>query len=136
MLPGKLHLELVTPERRVLTAEVQEVVLPGEIGYFGVLPGHAPLLSSLEIGAVMYRIGSRKEFLATSNGFAEVLPERVLILVDTAEKAEEIDSERARGSLERAQERLRKWESNLYFWRARASLQKAFIRIRVGGKNS
>lgn len=136
MLPGKLHLELVTPERRVLTAEVQEVMLPGEVGYFGVLPGHAPLLSSLEIGEVMYRIGTRKEFLAISNGFAEVLPERVLILVNTAEKAEEIDSERARESFERAQERLRKWKSNLDFWRARASLQKAFIRIRVGGKSS
>ncbi len=136
MLPEKLRLELVTPERRVLAEDVQEVVLPGEVGYFGALPGHAPLLSSLEIGEMMYRIGNRKEFLAISDGFAEILPEKIIILVNTAEKAEEINSERARGSLGRAQERLRKWESNLDFWRARASLQKAFVRIRVSGKIS
>jgi F-type H+-transporting ATPase subunit epsilon len=135
LLPQKIQFELVTPERRVLIQEIQEVVLPGVEGYFGVLPGHAPLLSSLEIGEIMYRDGSRTRFLAIGDGFVEVLPEKVSVLVRTAEQADEIDLDRARGSLERAQERIRKWESHLDFWRARSSLQRALTRIQVGRKN-
>ncbi|MBI4161227.1 MAG: F0F1 ATP synthase subunit epsilon [Acidobacteria bacterium] len=131
-----IRIEVVTPERRVLAEEVQEVVLPGEMGYFGVLPGHAPLLSALVVGEVMYRAGVRARFLAVGDGFAEVLPDRVSVLVRTAERAEEIDVERARRSLERAQERLREWKRDLDFARARSSLQRAFVRIRVNGKTS
>jgi F-type H+-transporting ATPase subunit epsilon len=135
LLPQKIQFELVTPERRVLIEEIQEVVLPGEEGYFGVLPGHAPLLSGLEIGEVMYRKGPQKRFLAIGPGIVEVLPEKISVLVRTAEQAEEIDVDRARRSLERAQERIRKWESHLDFWRARSSMQRALVRIRVSQKH-
>lgn len=135
MLPEKIRFELVTPERRVLIEEVQEVVMPGVEGYFGVRPGHAPLLSGLEIGEVMYRAGSRKRYLAIGDGFAEVLPEKVSVLVSTAERSDEIDLERAQRSLERARERIRRWESHLDFWRARSSMQRALTRIQVGRKN-
>ncbi|MEE8112334.1 MAG: F0F1 ATP synthase subunit epsilon [Acidobacteriota bacterium] len=134
MLPKRIRLELVTPERRVLREEVQEVVLPGSEGYFGVLPGHAPLLSMVEIGEVMYRKGTEKHYIAISGGFVEVLSETVSVLVETAEKAEEIDLERARSSLRRAEERFRKPPADLDFQRSRGSLQKALIRIQISGR--
>ena len=134
MNPKTIRLELVTPERKVLREEVQEVVLPGSEGYFGVLPGHAPLLSMVEIGEVMYRKGTVKHFIAISSGFVEVLSETVSVLVETAEKAEEIDLDRASSSLSRAEERFRKPPADLDFQRSRASLQRALIRIRISGK--
>ena len=134
MIPKRIRLELVTPVRKVLREEVQEVVLPGSEGYFGVLPGHAPLLSMVEIGEVMYRKGIEKHYLAISGGFVEVLSESVSVLVETAEMAEEIDLDRARSSLNRAEYRLRKPPADLNFQRSRASLQKALIRIRISGK--
>src|SRR5437867_8975567 len=96
MLPEKLTLEIVTPERRVLTETVDEVVLPGRLGYLGVLPGHAPLLTALSIGELEYRRGSVKRYLAIAWGVAEVVPSRSIVLAETAERAEEIDVDRAR----------------------------------------
>src|SRR5436190_10197720 len=99
-LPTKLTLEVVTPERKILSEVVDEVVLPGRDGYLGVLPGHAPLLTSLKIGQVEYRQGSEKSYLSLAWGFAEVLPDKVTILADVAERPEEIDVERAKAKKE------------------------------------
>ena len=95
MLPEKIHLEIVTPERRVLERDVDEVVLPGHEGSFGVLPGHAPLLVGLQPGVAHCRGAGGDETMAISSGYAEVLPDRVIVLAATCEKAEEIDVERA-----------------------------------------
>jgi F-type H+-transporting ATPase subunit epsilon len=96
MLPEKIHLEIVTPSRRVLARDVDEVVLPGAEGSFGVLPGHAPMLAGLQCGVAEVRSGSERDVLAIGAGVAEVGPDRVTVLAETAERAAEIDAERAR----------------------------------------
>src|SRR5512136_12410 len=102
----KLHLEVVTPARVVLEKEVDIVVAPGSEGEFGVLPGHVSFLSGIVPGELHYSTGSEKESLAVSTGFAEVFRNKVSILVDAAERASEIDTERATRAMERAKERL------------------------------
>src|SRR5712692_3167160 len=102
----RLRFELATPTRLVVAETADEVVVPGSEGYFGVLPGHAPLLALLGVGEVLYRIGRDEHYLAVSGGFAEVGPERVTILADSAERPEEIDLVRARAARERADGRL------------------------------
>lgn len=102
MDPLTLDLEVVTPERLVVSETVDEVVVPGSEGYLGVLPGHAPLLTALAPGELSYRAGGRTRRLAVSLGFAEVLPHRVSVLAQTCERAEEIDVERALADLESA----------------------------------
>jgi F-type H+-transporting ATPase subunit epsilon len=97
------ELELVSPERQLIKEPVEEAQIPGKEGYIGVLPGHAPLLTELGTGFMYYVTGGRRRYLSIHGGFAEVLPNRVRLLVDTAERAEEIDVERARRALERAQ---------------------------------
>jgi|SRR5579871_5644144 len=99
-----LDLEVVTPERQVLHEQVPEVSLPGKNGYMGILPGHAPLLSELGIGFLTYYIGGRKRMLAVHGGFLEVKDDHVRVLADASERAEEIDVERARRALRRAEE--------------------------------
>ena len=99
----KLVLEIITPERRVLVETVDEVVLPGEEGYFGVRPGHAPLLARLAPGQIECRGGERPRLLAVSRGYAEVQRDRVTVLAETCEAAEEIDPERARRARDRAE---------------------------------
>src|SRR6185436_19435493 len=94
-LPTKLTLEVVTPEGLLLREEVDEVIAPGELGYFGVLPGHAPFLSTLGVGEIMYRRGKEKNLLTCFWGFCEVLPDRVGILAEVGERAEDIDPARA-----------------------------------------
>jgi len=94
-LPTKLTLEIVTPERSLVSQLVDEVQLPGSEGYFGVLPGHTPLLTTLQVGELWYRIGQEQHHLAVAFGFAEVLPERVTVLAQIAEKPEDIDVPRA-----------------------------------------
>ncbi len=106
-LPEKLHLEIVTPERRVLAKDVDEVILPGAEGSFGVLPGHAPLLAALGPGVAVVKALGKQETLAISGGFAEVGPERVTVLAETAERAEEVDKDRARRKLEELGGKLR-----------------------------
>ena len=96
-IPPHLALEIVTPERSILHEKVDEVEIPGADGYFGVLPGHTPLLASLQVGQLWYRKGTEVTFLSVAFGFAEVLPDRVTILAQIAERAEEIDIERAQG---------------------------------------
>ena len=99
-LPEKIHLEIVTPERRILARDVDEVVLPGALGSFGVLPGHAPLLAELGPGIAVARVGDRREALAISGGYAEVGPDRVSVLAETCERGAEIDVDRARRKLD------------------------------------
>jgi len=134
MLPDKLTLEIVTPERRVLAETVDEVVLPGKLGSLGVLPGHAPLLTSLGVGELEYRSGGAKHYLAIAGGFAEVLPTRVIILAETAERAEEIDVDRAREKREGIESRMKSATTDFDFDAASVSLEKAIIRIHVARK--
>src|SRR5579871_1460950 len=105
-IPTHLRLEFVTPERSIVHEDVDEVVLPGEEGDFGVLPGHAPLLASLRPGEFWYRRGSEKWHAFVAAGFVEVVPDRVSVLADIAERAEDIDVARAEASRRRAEERL------------------------------
>lgn len=129
-----IHLTVVTPERKLVDRQVDEVVLPGSEGYLGVLPGHAPLLTSLKVGQISYRLEGRMHQLAVAWGFAEVLPDRVSVLADIAERAEDIDTERARKARERAEERLRKG-TDVDWDRARVALEKAITRLQVAGKS-
>lgn len=128
-LPTKLKLEVVTPERAILSETVDEVVLPGREGSFGVLPGHTPMLASLKIGQVEYRIGAEKSYLALAGGFVEVLPEKVTVLADVAEHPEEIDVERARAKKAELEAQLKTAGPDFDFERAQDSLRKAIVRI-------
>jgi F-type H+-transporting ATPase subunit epsilon len=133
-LPTKITLEIVTPERSLVTAQVDELQLPGSEGYFGVLPGHAPMLTTLKIGEMWYRIGQEKHHLAIAFGFAEVLPERVTVLAQVAERAEEIDVARAEAAKKRAEERHSKPMADVDFERARVALMKALVRLQVASR--
>ncbi len=133
-LPRHLTLQVVTPERSVVTEEVDEVQIPGAEGYFDVLPGHTPLLAALRIGELWYRKGSQRFYLSIVFGFAEVLPDRVTILAQLAELPEEIDVARAESARQRAQQRLTQPTLDLDFERARIALMKALVRIQVGTK--
>lgn len=130
----KLILEIVTPERRVVREEVDEVVCPGIEGEFGVLPGHTPFLTALKIGELNYRIGDLRKYIAITWGYAEVDHDRVEILADMAETAEEIDLRRAEEAKTKAESRLRGTPEEVEFEQAQVSLEKAVIRIQVAGK--
>jgi F-type H+-transporting ATPase subunit epsilon len=129
-LPTKLTLEIVTPDRSLVREEVDEVQLPGSEGYFGVLPGHTPLLATLKVGELWYRVGQEKHYLAVAGGFVEVLPARVTVLAQIGERAEEIDVARAEAAKRRAEERLVN-PVVVDLERARFSLAKALVRIQV-----
>jgi F-type H+-transporting ATPase subunit epsilon len=134
-LPTKLTLEIVTPERSLVTEQVDEVQLPGSEGYFGVLPGHTPLLATLQVGELWYRVGQEKHFLAVAFGFVEVLPDRVTVLAQIAERSQEIDVTRAEAARKRAEERLaRTPQADLDFERARVALMKSLIRLQVASR--
>src|ERR1044071_1073034 len=136
MLPDSIQLVVVTPERRILKETVSEVQLPGADGYLGVLPGHAPLITELGIGELTYRTtGGASGLLAVLRGFAEVLPDRVSVLAETAELASEIDVQRAQAALKRAQERIATGGESIDWDRATASLQRALVRIQVVSKH-
>jgi F-type H+-transporting ATPase subunit epsilon len=111
MLPQSLELEIVTPEKHTLDETVDYVEVPGQEGYMGILPGHAPLLSELGFGTLFYRKGSDTRYFAVLGGFLEVLPGRVIVLADACEPAGEIDVERARAALERTKNELAKGSS-------------------------
>ena len=129
-IPTKLTLEIVTPDRALVRGEVDEVELPGSEGYFGVLPGHTPLLSMLKVGEMWYRIGQETRYLAVAGGFVEVLPDRVTVLAQIGERAEDIDIARAEAAKRRAEERLAK-AVDIDIERARSSLLKSLIRLQV-----
>src|SRR5215216_7288979 len=105
-LPTSIELQIVTPDKLVLRESVDEVEIPGSEGYFGVLPGHTPMLTSLAVGELWYRQGQEKTYLSIAGGFAEVLPDRVTLLATLAERAEEIDVARAEAAKQRAEQRL------------------------------
>ena len=129
-----LTLEVATPARLVVAETVHEAVIPGSQGYFGVLPGHAPLLATLGIGELMYRQGHTQYYLALTGGFAEVRNDKVIILAENAERPVEIDRERALRARERAEHRLTGRAGDIDFARAQAALMRALIRLQVAGR--
>ncbi len=133
-LPTSIELQIVTPDRLVLREQVDEIEIPGSEGYFGVLPGHTPLLAALAVGEMWYRKGQEKTYVSIAFGFAEVLPDRVTILARLAERAEEIDVERAQAALARAEERLAKQKSDVDYERARMALLKSVTRLQVSSR--
>jgi F-type H+-transporting ATPase subunit epsilon len=130
-LPTKLQLQIVSADRSLVNETVDEVVIPGFDGYFGVLPGHTPLLAVLAVGELWYRQGQEKHYVSIAFGFAEVLPDRVTILAQLAEKADEIDLARAEAAKKRAEERLARPTGDMDAERARISLLKSLIRLQV-----
>src|SRR2546422_10612051 len=132
-MADRITLEVATPSRLVIGEQVDEAVVPGIEGYFGVLPGHAAFLTTLGIGEVMYRVGRDEHYLAVSGGFAEVRNDKVIILADRAERPEEIDRARAERAKERAERRLsgRGVEEAVDYARATAALARAMIRLQT-----
>lgn len=135
MATDAIELQIVTPERHVLQENVQSVEVPGKEGYLGILPGHAPLITELGIGVLSYRKDSETRYLTVINGYAEVLPHRVIVLADVSERADEIDVERTRRARERAQSELSKAAPGFEEWqRANVSLQRALVRLQAASK--
>jgi len=135
-LPTHIDLQIVTPDRLVVRERVDEVEIPGSEGYFGVLPGHTPLLAALAVGELWYRKGQEKTYLAIAFGFAEVLPDSVTILAQLAEKAEEIDPERAEAARARAAELLAGPAIDIDYELARIALTKSLSRLQVSSRIS
>ncbi|HKB25602.1 MAG TPA: F0F1 ATP synthase subunit epsilon [Methylomirabilota bacterium] len=135
-MADRITLEIATPIRLVVSETVDEVVAPGVEGYFGVLPGHAPFLTTLGIGEVSYRTGRDTHYLALAGGFAEVRNDKVIVLADTAERPEEIDRGRAERARERAEQRLsgRGSEEAIDYARAAAALRRALTRLQTAGR--
>ena len=135
MAEKQLLLEVVTPDRLVLSTEAEVVVCPGVEGQFGVLPGHIPFLSALEIGEMYYKAGGKTEYLAVSGGFAEVTGEKVTIVAESAEMGREIDVDRAKRALERAEKRLAAAKTENIDWaRAEAAMRRSLMRMKVAGR--
>ena len=132
----RLTLELATPTRLVVSVEADEVVAPGSLGYFGVLPGHAPLLATLGVGEVTYRIGRDEHHVAVSGGFAEVRNDKVIILADSAETPADIDRARAERARDRAEARLAgRSQDEVDYTRAMTALARALNRLQVAGRS-
>jgi F-type H+-transporting ATPase subunit epsilon len=134
-MPDTLQLEIVTPERQVVSEAVSEVQIPGKNGYLGILPGHAPLITEVGVGEISYRSDGSAHHLAVAWGFAEVLPSKVTILAESAERADQIDAERARQARDRAEKLLRSGDPNIDYERALSSWRRAEARLDVAGKN-
>ena len=134
-MADRLTLEIATPMRLAVSEQVDEVVAPGVEGYFGVLPGHAPFLTTLGIGELTYRVGREEHHLALVGGFAEVRNDKVIVLADAAERPEEIDRARAERARERAERRLSgRAPDEVDFARAQAALMRALMRLHVAGR--
>ena len=129
-----LELEIVTPERLVVRDTAEEVQIPGLDGYLGVLPGHAPLITELGVGEISYRNAGTTTRLAVCWGFAEVLPDKVTILAETSERAQDIDVARAQRAKERAEETLRSNSPDIDYREVQSALQRAETRIDVAEK--
>jgi F-type H+-transporting ATPase subunit epsilon len=133
-LPTSLQLQVASGERELVNAVVDEVQVPGSEGYFGVLPGHTPLLALLGAGEFWYRQGQEKHYLALAYGFAEIQPDRVTVLAQVAERVEEIDVVRAEAAKKRAEERLARPSMEMDAERARIALLKSLIRLQVASR--
>ncbi len=125
------QLEIVTPEKKVVETTAEEVQIPGKNGYLGILPGHAPLITELSVGEITFRENSIEQHLAVAWGFAEILPNKVTILAETAERPSEINVERARKAKERAEQRLTNGDTAVDVDRALDALQRAQVRLDV-----
>jgi F-type H+-transporting ATPase subunit epsilon len=135
-MAGNIYLEVVTPEKIVVSEEARIVASPGSLGEFGVLTGHTPFLTTLKTGIIRYSdVNGKEHYVFVSGGFAEALPDKVTVLAESAEKRSEIDLERAKGAQERAEKWLAEDRSRkeIDFTRARASLERAAVRIRIAG---
>ena len=133
-LPTHIQLQIVSADRSLVNERVDEVEIPGADGYFGVLPGHTPLLALLGAGELWYRQGQEKHYLAIAFGFAEVLPDRVTILAEFAERANEIDVARAEAARKRAEQRMAAPVPDMDWERARVALIKALTRLQVASR--
>ena len=134
-MADKIKLSVVTPEREVVDTEVDEIIAPGWDGEFGVLPNHAPFLAIIRSGELDYRIGDEMHSMAVGFGFVEVLPDKVTVMIETAETEEEIDIERAMAARDKAMEALSGKASDVDFEKARAALMRAVSRIQVAQKH-
>jgi len=136
-MPDTFQLEIVTPEKKVVDTAAEEVQIPGKNGYLGILPGHAPLITELAVGEITFRekSGSNEQRLAVAWGFAEVLPGKVTVLAETAERPSEIDVERARKAKERAEQRLTSGDTAVDVERALDALQRAESRLKVASES-
>ena len=135
-MADRITLEIATPTRLVVAETVDEIVIPGSQGYFGVLPGHAAFLTTLGVGELMYRMGRDEHYLAVAGGFAEVRNDKVIVLADTAERPEEIDRTRAERARERAERRLAgRVEEEVDYQRALAALARALARLLTAGRS-
>jgi F-type H+-transporting ATPase subunit epsilon len=133
-LPTSIELQIVTPDKLLVKEQVDEVEIPGTEGYFGVLPGHTPMLASLAVGEMWYRKGQEKTYLSLAGGFCEVLPDRVTILATLAERAEDIDVARAEEARRRAEQRLQN-AKDVDYERARTALVKSLARLQVASRS-
>jgi F-type H+-transporting ATPase subunit epsilon len=130
-MPDSFQLEIVTPEKMVVRDSAEEMQIPGKNGYLGILPGHAPLITELAVGEITYRNGNTTHHLSVAWGFAEVLPDKVTILAETAERADEVDVKRAQAAKLRAEENLSGCQTEDDFKRVGADLRRAETRIEV-----
>lgn len=129
-----IKLEIVTPDKLVVDDDAQIVMAPGTDGEFGILKGHTPFLTSLKVGTVKYKETSGKERLIfVSGGFAEALPDKVTILAESAERRRDIDQQRAKQAMERAEKRLSSNDESIDYVRAKAALTRAMHRLRITG---
>ncbi|GAV22211.1 F0F1 ATP synthase subunit epsilon [Carboxydothermus pertinax] len=133
-MADKIKLEVVTPERVVANEYVDFVVAPGVEGEVGILPLHAPMITSLDIGILRYTVDGQTEKIAVSGGFLEVRNNKVVVLANAAERGEEIDVERAQKALERARERLTKRTPDIDVLRAELAMRRALNRLKAAGK--
>ncbi len=129
-MENKLRLDIVTPYGLILSEDVDEVTAAGSEGEFGVLPGHAPFITTLKVGMLTYKKGNEVRYVFVNTGYAEVGPDKVIILADSAEKSDAIDIERAKAAMKRAEERLKKTEE-IDFARAESSLERATMRVQI-----
>jgi F-type H+-transporting ATPase subunit epsilon len=133
-MADSFQLEIVTPDKMVVKDQAEEMQIPGKNGYLGILPGHAPLISELSVGQISYRNGSETHYLCVAWGFAEVLPDKVTILAETAERGEDVDCERAQKAKERAEQRLESGDPEVDVPRAQDALARANSRLEAAAK--
>jgi F-type H+-transporting ATPase subunit epsilon len=138
-MAGNIFLEVVTPEKIIVSEDAQIVAAPGLLGEFGVLIGHTPFLTILKTGIIRFtEVGGQEQYVFVSGGFAEALPDKVTVLAESAERRSDIDLERAKAAMERAEKRLAEDRSrkDIDFARARAALERAVVRIRLAEMRS
>ena len=134
-MPNTFQLEIVTPEKQLVRdVQAEEIQIPGASGYLGILPGHAPLITELAVGVITYRAGGETKKLSVAWGFVEVLPDKVTILAETAERPEDIDTARAEKAKERAEQLLKSNDPAVDYTRAEDALQRAETRLKVAAE--